>query len=90
MHNGTNHPRFGHSCNAAGTQQMLVAGGARDAALFAVETTGDVPPLAGAACDAGAGVELFDLTNLTWGTFFNLEAPAYRVPRRVVDVIGGT
>lgn len=69
---------------------MLVAGGARDAALFAVETTGDVPPLAGAACDAGAGVELFDLTNLTWGTFFNLEAPAYRVPRRVVDVIGGT
>ncbi|KKY27429.1 putative cell wall anchored [Diplodia seriata] len=82
--------RFGHSCNAAGLRQMVVAGGARDASLYAVETTGDVPDLNDTMCDDGLGVSLFDLSNLTWGTFFDHDAPAYQVPQKVVDVIGGS
>lgn len=69
---------------------MLVTGGARDAALFAVETTSQLPNLNATTCDDGPGVSLFDLTNLTWGTFFNSDAPTYQVPQNVVDVIGGS
>ncbi|OJD30981.1 cell wall anchored protein [Diplodia corticola] len=82
--------RFGHSCNAAGLRQMVVTGGARDASLYAVETTGAVPDLDATTCNDGLGVSLFDLTNLTWGTFFDHDAPAYQVPQKVVDVIGGS
>ncbi|KAF9637447.1 Galactose oxidase/kelch beta-propeller [Lasiodiplodia theobromae] len=82
--------RYGHTCNAAGKRQMLVTGGARDASLFAVETTGDVPNLNQTSCNEGMGVTVFDLTNLTFGTFFDYDAPEYQVPQKVVDKIGGT
>lgn len=82
---------FGHTCNSAGKYQMLSTGGARDASLLGVETTGDLPNLNATTCDGGAGVRLFDMTSATWGTFYNASQEAvYRVPDAVVRHIGGT
>ncbi|EKG22634.1 Galactose oxidase/kelch beta-propeller [Macrophomina phaseolina MS6] len=91
VYNGTpGAGRFGHTCNSAGKRQMMSTGGARDASLFAVETTGAIPDLNATTCDPGEGVLLFDMTDLTWGSFFNFSAEPYRVPAPVVDAIGGT
>jgi hypothetical protein len=84
-------PRFGHTCHRAGKQQMMSVGGALNASMYGVETSGQIPPnLNTAKCDPSEGVAIFDLSTLKWGSFFNPYAPAYRVPQKVVDVIGGT
>lgn len=83
-------PRFGHTCNTAGHRQMVIIGGALDARLYAVETTGDLPAdLNNITCDSIGGVSLFDISNLTWSSFYNRYAAAYEVPQPVVKVIGG-
>lgn len=85
-----NNPKFGHTCHTAGMRQMMTVGGSLDANMYAVETTGQIPNLATLKCDQHGGVALFDLSNLTWGSFFDAYAPAYQVPKKVVDVIGGS
>lgn len=89
VYSGDN-PKFGHTCHVAGKRQMLSVGGALNASMYAVETTGKLPDLSTTKCDRWGGVGLFDLTNLTWGSFFNQHAPEYQVPNKVVDVIGGS
>lgn len=70
---------------------MISVGGIRNASLYAVETTGQLPAdLSSIPCDPPAAVALFDLTDLTWGTYFNRTAANYTVPQKVVDVIGGS
>lgn len=83
---------FGHTCNSAGKRQMLATGGARDASLLGIETTGDVPNLNATTCDdSAAGVRLFDMVSATWSTFYNAsQAALFRVPDAVVKRIGGT
>jgi len=89
VYSGAN-PRFGHTCHTAGKRQMLRVGGSLDASLYAVETTGQLPNLSTMNCDRKEGVALFDLSALTWSSFFNAHAPQYQVPGNVVDVIGGS
>ncbi|OJD38040.1 cell wall anchored protein [Diplodia corticola] len=88
---------FGHTCNSAGKYQMLATGGARDASLLGVETTGDIPDLSQTTCDdggignGGAGVRLFDMNEGTWGTFYDADqAKNFLVPTAVVKKIGGS
>lgn len=82
--------KFGHTCHSAGKRQMLTVGGALDASMYAVETTAQLPSLNNTTCDTQGGVALFDLSNLTWGSFFDAYAPAYQVPEKLVRVIGGS
>jgi len=82
-------PRFGHTCNTAAKRQMLVVGGAHDANMHGVETTGNLPDMANVTCRREDEVSIFDLSTLTWGTFFNATAPDYQVPDKVAKVIGG-
>ncbi|KAH8692510.1 hypothetical protein GQ44DRAFT_719790 [Phaeosphaeriaceae sp. PMI808] len=85
-----NNPKFGHTCHIAGPRQMMTVGGSLDADMYAVETSGQLPNLTTLKCDQWGGVALFDLSNLTWSSSFNLYAPEYQVPQKVVDVIGGS
>ncbi|PVH92096.1 hypothetical protein DM02DRAFT_663272 [Periconia macrospinosa] len=89
VYSGEN-PKFGHTCHTAGKRQMMTVGGLLDASMYAVETTGQLPNLTTTKCDKWGGVALFDLSNLTWGSSFNLYAPEYQVPGKVVDAIGGS
>ncbi|KAK4894464.1 hypothetical protein LTR27_007350 [Elasticomyces elasticus] len=82
--------RFGHSCNTAGKRQMLRTGGSLDASMYAVETSGQLPNLTAMQCDPKEGVALFDLTALTWSSFYNAYAADYQLPNKVVDLIGGS
>ena len=44
-----------------------------------------------APCDPEAkGVEIFDMSSGTFGSFYNMSAPSYTVPSAVVANIGGT
>ena len=83
-------PRFGHSCNTAGKRQTLRTGGALDASMYAVETSGQMPNLTTLQCDPKEGVALFDMFNLTWSSFYNAYAPDYQVPEVAVGLIGGS
>jgi hypothetical protein len=69
---------------------MMTVGGSLDGNMYAVETTGKLPNLSTLNCDRWGGVALFDLSNLTWGSFFDAYAPEYQIPKKVVDVIGGS
>lgn len=89
VYSGQN-PKFGHTCHSAGNRQMMTVGGLLDTNLYAVETTGQLPNLNTSKCDRWGGVALFDLSNLTWGSFFNPYAPEYQLPTKLVDVIGGS
>lgn len=71
---------------------MISIGGSLDAAMYGVETSGQVPAnLETMKCDPVEGVKIFDLNLGTWGTFMpGPQSPAYRVPEQVVRVIGGS
>ncbi len=44
-----------------------------------------------APCDVETkGVEMFDMSSITFGTVYNQSAPSYTVPTVVVAKIGGT
>jgi len=89
VYSGQN-PKFGHTCHSAGKRQMMTVGGSLDASMYAVETTGQIPNLTSMTCDKWGGVALFDLSSLTWSSFFDAHAPDYQVPGKVVDAIGGS
>ncbi|KAL5331048.1 hypothetical protein ACEPPN_000577 [Leptodophora sp. 'Broadleaf-Isolate-01'] len=88
-YSGTN-PRFGHTCHTACKRQMMSVGGSLYASMHAVETSGKLPNLSTVTCDQKEDVALFDLSALTWGSFFDAYAPQYQVPKSVVDTIGGS
>jgi hypothetical protein len=89
VYSGEN-PKFGHTCHTAGKRQMMTVGGLLDASMYAVETTGRLPSFTNIKCDKWGGVALFDLCNLTWGSFFNPYASDYQVPEKLVGAIGGS
>lgn len=66
-------------------------GGSLNPSMFGVETTALIPSnLSALTCDANtAGVALFDISDCTWGDGFERYAPAYQVPQKIVDKIGG-
>lgn len=44
-----------------------------------------------APCDwETKGVEIFDMSSVTFGSYYNQSAPSYTVPTAVVAKIGGT
>lgn len=69
---------------------MLLVGGSLNSSMYAVETTGQLPDLTTLTCDTKQGVSLFDLTNLTWGSYFDMYSSEYQLPEKVVNVIGGS
>ncbi|RYN19986.1 hypothetical protein AA0112_g10885 [Alternaria arborescens] len=85
-----NDSRFGHSCHSAGVRHMIRIGGSLDADTYAFETTGQLPVLDTIRCDQQGGVALFDLSDCTWGSFYDTNAPGYEVPTKLVERIGGT
>lgn len=92
LDSGGPNPRFGHSCHAAGISHMISIGGSLDAAMYGVETSGQVPAnLDTIKCDPVEGVKIFDLSLGTWSTYSpGPLAPIYRVPAQVVAIIGGS
>lgn len=71
---------------------MISIGGALDAAMYGIETAGQIPANLGTMkCDPIEGVKMFDLNLGTWGTANpGPQDPIYRVPAQVVAVIGGS
>ncbi|TLD29586.1 hypothetical protein E2P81_ATG05880 [Venturia nashicola] len=84
--------RFGHSCHWASVNHMISIGGSLDAAMYGVETSGQIPTnLETMKCDPVEGVKIFDLSLGTWGTYMpGPQSPPFRVPEQVVRVIGGS
>ena len=70
-------PRYGHTCHLVGNRQMLTVGGQQWNDLTA-------------GCDwESAGVAVYDLPTLTWGSVYDARAGAYAVPETVCRDIGG-
>jgi hypothetical protein len=73
-----NSPRYSMTCHLVGNRQMITIGGSNTTTIKN-------------NCDSSAhGINVFDLTDLTWGTEYNVNASAYEVPGVVVDVVGGS
>jgi hypothetical protein len=71
-------PRYGMTCHLAGNRQMITAGGSDNSTLLA-------------GCDWHTkGVGVMDMTAITWGPTYDATAAPYTVPKKVVDIIGGT
>ncbi|KAL8840361.1 MAG: hypothetical protein Q9170_001376 [Blastenia crenularia] len=71
--------RYGHTCHRAGTRTMLSVGGALTTDL----TTGP--------CDwQTKGINVFDLSNITWSSKYTMTTEDYAVPSAVIAKIGGT
>ncbi|KAL1797101.1 hypothetical protein ACET3X_003707 [Alternaria dauci] len=68
----------------------ITLGGSLDAGTYSIETTGQPLVLNTLKCDEQAGVALFDLSECTWGSSFDTHAPAFELPTKVVEKIGGT
>ena len=74
-----NSPRHSHSCHRLGSRLMVSVGG-----ISSFNTTA-------APCDwETKGVAIFDMSNVTWSSFYDQSAPSYTVPTAVVAKIGGT
>jgi hypothetical protein len=69
---------------------MIRIGGSLDVETCAADTTGQLPILDTLRCDQQGGVALFDLSEYTWGFFYDTNVPAYEVPTKVVERTGGT
>lgn len=68
-------PRWGHDCHVAGQREMITVGG---------NTTNE-------KCDwEKKGVAVLDMTTVNWGSVFDADAGAYKVPRAVLGAIGGS
>ncbi|QDS77352.1 hypothetical protein FKW77_005389 [Venturia effusa] len=92
LDSGGSNARFGHTCHRAGESHMISIGGSLDGALYGVETSGQIPTnLDTMKCDPTALVRIFDLSLGGWGTYSpGPLSPAYRVPAKLVAVIGGS
>jgi hypothetical protein len=67
---------------------MIIIGGSLDADTYAVETTGQLPNLDTIECDQQGGIALFDLSEYTWGSYYNVNASSYEVTMKVTERIG--
>ncbi|KAL8714846.1 MAG: hypothetical protein Q9220_001359 [cf. Caloplaca sp. 1 TL-2023] len=73
-----NSGRYGHSCHRAGTRTMLSVGGAPTTNL----STGP--------CDwQTKGINVLDLSTLTWSSQYTMTTEDYAVPKAVTARIGG-
>ncbi|KAL8951968.1 MAG: hypothetical protein Q9222_002091 [Ikaeria aurantiellina] len=73
-----NSGRYGHSCHRAGTRTMLSVGGAPTTNL----STGP--------CDwQTKGINVLDISNLTWSSQYTMTTEDYTVPTAVTARIGG-
>lgn len=78
-------PRFSHTCHLAGTRTMLTIGGVASATQFQ-----GLPGINVSPCDWEVkSIGVLDISNVTWGSVYNAEAPPYEVPDLVVSTIGG-
>ena len=78
-------PRFAHTCHLVGNRTMLTVGGVANANQMQGLYYGSTPP-----CDwETAGLGVYDMSDLVWGSVYNASAPAYEVPDPVISTIGG-
>ena len=69
--------RAGHTCHLAGNRTMITVGG-----FYSLNYT--------EGCDwESKGVGVLDMSDVTWSSVYDAYAPKYRVPDRIVSVIGG-
>jgi hypothetical protein len=69
-------PRWGHNCHVAGKRQMITVGGNNTNGL---------------TCDWEVkGVAVWELSTLTWGSVFLTNLTSYEVPKKILDITGGT
>jgi hypothetical protein len=71
-------PRWGHNCHVAGPgkRQMITVGGNNTNGL---------------TCDWEAkGVAVWEMSTLTWGSVFLTNLTSYEVPKKILDITGGT
>ena len=72
-------PRFAHTCHLVGNRQMLTVGGITN------------NPLTSGPCDYQTkGVNILDLSTVTWTSVYDVNAPPYAVPSPLVAKIGGS
>lgn len=81
-----NSPRFGHTCHLVSNRTLLTVGGT--ASLGQTKGVGDSSAL---ECDWEVkSVGILDLSDIVWGSVYDANAPAYKVPQKVVSIIGGS
>lgn len=74
-----NSPRFAHTCHRVGSRTMLTVGGSNS---FKLQE---------GPCDPQRkGVNVFDMSSVTWGSVYNATAGPYTVPELVIANIGGS
>lgn len=74
-----NNTRFGHTCHRVGSRTMLTVGG--------INTFNFQEGL----CDPQRkGVNVFDMSSVTWGSVYNATAGPYTVPELLIANIGGS
>lgn len=72
-------PRFSHTCHRVGSRTMLSVGGTRTYKYTE------------APCDfESKGINVLDMSSITWGSAYNATTDPYTVPAAVVAHIGGT
>lgn len=79
-------PRFSHTCHLVGNRTMLTVGGVAAASQMQALYSASLP-----TCDWEVkGVGVYDMSDLVWGSVYNVTTPAYEVPDAVVSTIGGS
>lgn len=73
--------RFGHTCHLVGSKQLIILGGHLD--------YGAPNSLAEFCAGSSGRLNLLDLTSLQWADTYIIPDPEYKVPRAIVDWIGG-
>lgn len=78
-------PRFAHNCHLAGNRTLLTVGG-----VASITQKSGQPDKNCGPCDwETKGLGVMDLTDITWGSVYDAQAPAYGVPDNVIAAIGG-
>jgi hypothetical protein len=69
---------------------MIRIGGSLDADTYVVETNGQLSNLDTVECNQQGGIALFDLSECTWGSYYDVNASSYEVTMKVTERIRGT
>ena len=69
---------------------MIRIGGSIDVETCAADTTGQLPTFDTLRYDQQGTVAMFDLSDCTWGSFYDTNALAYEEPTKIVERIGRT
>lgn len=78
VYEGTN-PRFSHTCHRVGARTMISVGGTRTYKYTE------------APCDyLRKGVNVLDMSTITWSSAYNATTGPYQVPSAIVAKIGGS